>query len=108
MFLKMLFNFDYITYNFFSAKSKYEKDAERFKTVNSPWPPWRIPMVTPNLYKDPRRLLHSRFCHGLIFNLLYKSLNGPLTNDTITSLAVHLLGTYLRNIVYFALANFNF
>ena len=31
------------------------------------------------------------FCHGLIFNLLYKSLNGPLTNDTITSLAVHLL-----------------
>ena len=33
----------------------------------------------------------SGFCHGLIFNLLHKSLNASLTNDTITSLAVHLL-----------------
>ena len=73
------------------AKSKYEKDPERLKTVNSPWPPWRIPVETPPLYRDPRRVLHSRFCHGLIFNLLYKSLYGPMTNDTITSLAVHLL-----------------
>lgn len=44
----------------YSAHSRYEKDSERVKTVNSPWPPWRIPSVTPNLYKDPRRLLHSR------------------------------------------------
>ena len=36
-------------------------------------------------------LLISGFCHGLIFNLLHKSLNASLTNDTITSLAVHLL-----------------
>ena len=36
-------------------------------------------------------LMISGFCHGLIFNLLHKSLNASLTNDTITSLAVHLL-----------------
>lgn len=59
--------------------------------MSSPWPPWRIPKETAPLYRDPRRILHSSFCHGLIFNLLYKSLHGPLTNDLITSLAVHLL-----------------
>lgn len=73
------------------AKERYENDQDRLETVNSPWPPWRIPMATQKLFQDPRKLLHSRFCHGLIFNLLYKSLYGPLTNDTITSLAVHLL-----------------
>ena len=73
------------------AKSKYEKDPERSKTVISAWPPWRIPKDPTPFYKDPRRFLHSRFCHGLIFNLLHKSLNASLTNDTITSLAVHLL-----------------
>ena len=73
------------------AKGKYEKDPERSKTVISAWPPWRIPKDPTPFYKDPRRFLHSRFCHGLIFNLLHKSLNASLTNDTITSLAVHLL-----------------
>ena len=43
-----------------SAKSKYEKNPERLKTVSSPWPPWRIPKETTPFYKDPRRFLHSR------------------------------------------------
>ena len=73
------------------AKSRFEQQPDRLKTVSSPWPPWRIPTATSPAYRDPRTLLHSKFFHGLIFNLLYKSLNGPMSNDTITSLAVYLL-----------------
>ena len=33
----------------------------------------------------------SGYAHGLIFNILHKAVHGPLVNDFITSLAVHLL-----------------
>ena len=35
--------------------------------------------------------LISGYAHGLIFNVLYKSVHGPVVCDNITSLAVHLL-----------------
>jgi hypothetical protein len=41
--------------------------------------------------EDPRKILHSKFTHGLLFNLLYKSVHGSFVNDFVTSLAVHLL-----------------
>ena len=47
--------------------------------------------VVDDRYSFQFLLMISGFCHGLIFNLLHKSLNASLTNDTITSLAVHLL-----------------
>ena len=31
------------------------------------------------------------YAHGLVFNILHKAVHGPVVNDFITSLAVHLL-----------------
>jgi len=64
------------------AKSRYDNPAnqspeekQRAKTVQSPWPPWRLPTKVDAGFEDPRRLLQSRFCHGFIFNLLLKCVN---------------------------------
>jgi len=57
----------------------------------TPWPPWRLPPPCDPLYQDPRLLLHSKFAHGLIFNLLYKAVHGNCTSENITSLTVFLL-----------------
>jgi hypothetical protein len=44
------------------------------------------------MYKrDKKPPSFSGYAHGLIFNVLYKAVNGPVVNDNITSLAVHLL-----------------
>eukprot|EP00095_Tigriopus_kingsejongensis_P006031 maker-scaffold889_size84747-snap-gene-0.19 protein:Tk06031 transcript:maker-scaffold889_size84747-snap-gene-0.19-mRNA-1 annotation:"e3 ubiquitin-protein ligase ubr3" len=73
------------------AKTKYENDSFRSKTVTSPWPPWRLPPPVDEGFEDPRKILHSKYAHGLIFNLLHKAVHGKKINDFVTSLAVHLL-----------------
>ena len=109
------------------AKSLYDnptkqsdEEKQRAKTVQSPWPPWRLPTKVDEGFEDPRRLLQSKYCHGFIFNLLFKCVNDgnnmtdgnrncwhknckagigcahgntstSSSNDFITSLAVHLL-----------------
>ena len=106
------------------AKSRYDNpskqspdEKQRAKTVQSPWPPWRLPADVDEGFEDPRRLLQSKYCHGFIFNLLWKCANdgnsmneanknlspeGSIgcgngnvstssSNDFITSLAIHLL-----------------
>ena len=45
----------------------------------------------PLIIQDPRQLLHSRFSHGLIFNLLYRAVQQNSCSENITSLAVFLL-----------------
>ncbi len=57
----------------------------------SPWPPWRLPTPCDDKYADPRLLLHSRYAHGLIFNLLYKAVYQEVSSDNITSLTLFLL-----------------
>ena len=47
--------------------------------------------ITNLLFQDPRQLLHSRFSHGLIFNLLYRAVQQNSCSENITSLAVFLL-----------------
>ena len=59
--------------------------------MTSPWPPWRLPTPVDEGFEDPRKILHSKFTHGFIFNLLYKAVHGEKINDFVTSLAVHLL-----------------
>jgi len=60
-------------------------------TTSDPWPPWRLPPPCDPLYQDPRVLLHSKFAHGLIFNLLYKAVHGTGISENITSLTIFLL-----------------
>ena len=57
----------------------------------SPWPPWRLPADCDPHYQDPRLLLHSKYAHGLIFNLLYKAVHTAAVSENITSLSVFLL-----------------
>ena len=106
------------------AKGRYDnstkqspEEKQRAKTVQSPWPPWRLPTKVDEGFEDPRRLLQSKYCHGFIFNLIYKCVNDgssatdgnknssteggigcgngnmstSTSNDFITSLAIHLL-----------------
>ena len=56
-----------------------------------PWPPWRLPSECDPLYQDPRQLLHSKYAHGLIFNLLHKAVHNNNISENIMSLAVFLL-----------------
>ena len=56
-----------------------------------PWPPWRLPSECDPHYQDPRLLLHSKYAHGLIFNLLHKAVHGGGVSENITSLSVFLL-----------------
>lgn len=80
-----------LTWPFCSAKARFANDPVRSKTVTSPWPPWRLPTPVDEGFEDPRKILHSKFTHGFIFNLLYKAVHGEKINDFVTSLAVHLL-----------------
>ena len=41
------------------AKKRFENDARRSKTVQSPWPPWRLPAPVDKGMEDPRKILHS-------------------------------------------------
>ena len=59
--------------------------------TSDPWPPWRLPPPVDPLYQDPSVILHSKFAHGLIFNLLHKAVHGAGTSENITSLTVFLL-----------------
>ena len=56
-----------------------------------PWPPWRLPADCDPHYQDPRLLLHSKYAHGLIFNLLHKAVHNNTITENITSLTVFLL-----------------
>ena len=79
---------------FMTSMDRYSVFARTHKQTNrklSPWPPWRIPIDTDPGFNDPRILLHSKYAHGLIFNLLYKAVHGSLVNDSITSIIIHLL-----------------
>merc|ERR1719507_2362863 len=59
--------------------------------ATQPWPPWRLPGDCEPQYQDPRVILHSKFAHGLIFNLLYKAVHTHGTSENISSLTVFLL-----------------
>lgn len=63
------------------------KTGDRLTTS---WPPWRLPPKCDPAFNDPRLLLHSKFAHGLIFNLLFKAVHHG-TSEIITSLTVFLL-----------------
>lgn len=58
---------------------------------SQPWPPWRLPAECDPHYQDPRALLHSKYAHGLIFNLLHKAVHNNAISENITSLSVFLL-----------------
>ncbi|XP_071748159.1 E3 ubiquitin-protein ligase UBR3 isoform X3 [Lepeophtheirus salmonis] len=75
------------------AKNKYSNDPERLKTINNLWPPWRLPSPCHKGFDDPRRLLHSRFFHGLIFNILYKAVHDEevMVSEHVISLTIFLL-----------------
>ena len=59
--------------------------------ATQPWPPWRLPGDCEPQYRDPRLILHSKFAHGLIFNLLYKAVHTHGISENIMSLSVFLL-----------------
>ena len=55
------------------------------------WPPWKLPAECDPHFKDPRLLLHSKYAHGLIFNLLHKAVHGDGVSERTVSLSVFLL-----------------
>ena len=83
--------------DFQSSIDRFNLYAQQNGMVNTggptsdPWPPWRLPPPCDPLYQDPRVILHSKFAHGLIFNLLHKAVHGQGTSENITSLTVFLL-----------------
>ena len=82
------------------AIEKFANGFNMNKATPSPWPPWRLPTDCAQGFEDPRKILQSKFAHGLIFNLLYKAVHGSLVNDLVISLSVHLLDlalTYPKN-----------
>ena len=83
--------------DFQSSIDRFNAYAQQNGKINSggaaaePWPPWRLPPPCDPLYQDPRVILHSKYAHGLIFNLLYKAVHGAGTSENISSLTVFLL-----------------
>ena len=63
----------------------------------TPWAPWRLPSACNSAFTDPRVLLHSKFAHGLIFNILYKAVHadqakaGKEVSEQILSLTIFLV-----------------
>ena len=75
----------------FSAQKNGRLNSGSGERNGSPWPPWRLPTACDPKYTDPRVLLHSRYAHGLIFNLLYKAVHQEVSSENITSLTLFLL-----------------
>ena len=85
-------------FHFFSSQKNGKVNSDSGEKNGTLWPPWRLPTACDPSFTDPRTILHSRFAHGLIFNLLYKGVYGVGSSgekkecsEQILSLTVFLL-----------------
>ncbi|XP_054165403.1 E3 ubiquitin-protein ligase ubr3-like isoform X2 [Oppia nitens] len=78
--------------------AQFARQSGRLKaSSHQPWPPFRIPPpVNNNKFVDPRKLLHSKILHGVIFSILYKAVFYHEMPDQILALTIYLLDMAIR------------
>ncbi|GFV07299.1 e3 ubiquitin-protein ligase UBR3 [Trichonephila clavipes] len=76
--------------------SQYLRQNNKLSSSRPPWPPFRIPSAVFDQFPDPRRILHSKTMHGIIFTILYRAVNDPDIPEQILSLCIYLLDMAVR------------
>ncbi|XP_071446964.1 E3 ubiquitin-protein ligase Ubr3 isoform X2 [Hetaerina americana] len=71
--------------------SEFARSTGQFRGNGIPWPPFRMPGPVSSAYKDPRRLLCSRFFHAVVFVILYKAVHMQSVSEHVISLTLYLL-----------------
>ncbi|XP_046390043.1 E3 ubiquitin-protein ligase Ubr3 isoform X2 [Ischnura elegans] len=71
--------------------TEFVRSTGQFRGNGIPWPPFRIPGPVNPAYKDPRRLLCSRFFHAIAFVILYKAVHVQSVSEHVISLTLYLL-----------------
>ncbi|GFT69321.1 e3 ubiquitin-protein ligase ubr3 [Nephila pilipes] len=76
--------------------SQYLRQNNKLSSSSPPWPPFRIPSAVFDQFQDPRRILHSKTMHGIIFTILYRAVNDPDIPEQVLSLCIYLLDMAIR------------
>lgn len=76
----------------FSISSSEAKASSPYSGIGGNiWPPLRPPIPCGESYEDPRKVLHSRIFHTVIFCILYKAVEYRNVSEHALSLALYLL-----------------
>ncbi|GBM46721.1 E3 ubiquitin-protein ligase Ubr3 [Araneus ventricosus] len=76
--------------------SSYLRQNNKLSSSRPPWPPFRIPPPVFDQFQDPRRILHCKTMHGIIFTILYRAVNDPDLPEQILSFCIYLLDMAVR------------
>ncbi|KFM58297.1 E3 ubiquitin-protein ligase UBR3, partial [Stegodyphus mimosarum] len=76
--------------------TQHLRQANKYSGSHAPWPPFRIPGPVHSEFVDPRRILHSKTMHGIIFTILHRAVNDPDIPEQILSLCIYLLDMAVR------------
>lgn len=71
--------------------SQFIRQNGKYGSLESPWPPFRIPSNTHKEFLDPVKFLQSKTMHAIIFTILYRACHDPDIPDQVIALAVYLL-----------------
>lgn len=76
----------YKCFNFFLSV----RQTNKLKAGTTPWPPFRAPAPCAEAYEDPCKLLRSRVFHAIALVVLYKAINGHVS-EHVMALICYLL-----------------
>ncbi|XP_076360822.1 ubr3 ubiquitin ligase isoform X3 [Tachypleus tridentatus] len=76
--------------------TQHVRQSGKYKSSSPPWLPYRIPKAVSPQFPDPRKLLHSRTMHAIIFTVLYRAWDDPDIPEQVVALSVYLLDMALR------------
>ncbi|GLV32959.1 Ubr3 ubiquitin ligase [Carabus blaptoides fortunei] len=69
----------------------FQTSLDRYTEYGTtPWPPFRPPAPCSEAYEDPRKLLRSRVFHAVALVVLYKAVNGHVS-EHVMALVIYLL-----------------
>ncbi|XP_023241163.1 E3 ubiquitin-protein ligase ubr3-like, partial [Centruroides sculpturatus] len=71
--------------------SQFARQNGKYVSLESPWPPFRIPSNTHKEFLDPVKFLQSKTMHAIIFTILYRACHDPDIPDQVIALTVYLL-----------------
>ncbi|XP_054716089.1 E3 ubiquitin-protein ligase ubr3-like [Uloborus diversus] len=76
--------------------TQFLRQSNKYTSSHPPWPPYRIPGPVHKEFIDPRRILHCKTMHGIIFTILYRAVNDPDIPEQVLSLCIYLLDMAVR------------
>nr|XP_042905267.1 E3 ubiquitin-protein ligase ubr3 isoform X1 [Parasteatoda tepidariorum] len=75
---------------------KSVRQSNKIPNTARPWAPFRIPNPVFKQFHDPRRILHCKTMHGIIFTILHRAVNDPDIPEQVLQFCIYLLDMAVR------------